>query len=394
MITADGQRGFAIVTETYPPEINGVASTLGHLVRGLQARGHAVSVIRPRQHASDPGDHDPATTLVEGFPLPRYAGLQMGYPAGRLLRDRWTRHRPDAVSVATEGPLGYSAVRTARRLGIPVFSWFHTNFDGYLPHYGAGWLRTLALGYLRHAHNLTDGTIMATAELRDRLAGLRFSNLHVLGRAVDAERFTPERRSRALRAAWGVKPHEIVLLHVGRLAPEKNLSLVVDVYSTLLRHGHPVRCVLVGDGPLRAALQRQHPDVIFTGLVTGEPLAAHYASSDVFVFPSETETFGNVTLEALASGLAVVAFDYAAARAHITHGESGVLVPCGDREAFVAQATTLVGSPSWLEAIRGRARPAISRLAWPNVVERFESILTGVVAPVPAPVLANRETDR
>lgn len=392
MITAERPRRFSIVTETYPPEINGVALTLGHLVRGLDARGHTVSVIRPRQHAWDAGAHDPATTLVRGIPLPRYAGLQMGLPAGRGLHDGWTRHRPDAVYVATEGPLGYSAVRTARRLGIPAFSGFHTNFHGYMRHYGAAWLQAVALGYLRHFHNQTSGTIVATNELRDRLAALGFDNLHVLGRGVDAELFTPERRSTALRASWGVKPHEAVLLHVGRLAPEKNLTLVVDVYQSLLRHGHAVRCVLVGHGPLRATLERQHPDVIFTGVLTGQALAAHYASADVFVFPSETETFGNVTLEALASGLAVVAFDYAAGRAHITHGESGLLVPCGDRDAFVARAATLVGSPSWLAEIRRHARASIARVAWTQVVERFESILTGSPQHDAALASARRET--
>src|SRR5262249_57039877 len=132
--------------------------------------------------------------------------------------------------------------------------------------------------------------------------------------------------------------------------------------------------VVVGDGPLGATLERQHPDVIFTGGLTGEPLATHYASADVFVFPSETETFGNVTLEALASGLAVVAFDYAAARAHITHGESGLLVTRGDREGFVARAATLVGSPSWLAEIRRHAPPSLVRVSCPHLVRPFQSL--------------------
>jgi hypothetical protein len=193
------RRRFAIVTETYLPEVNGVAMTLGQLVDGLGARGHAVSLIRPRQHARDGRSArwervDVSTTLVPAMPLPGYAGLQMGVPAGATLRDEWRRRRPDAVYVATEGPLGYSAVRTARRLGIRVLGGFHTNFHGYLRHYHAAWLQHVALGYLRHVHNLMDGTIVATADLRRRLQGLGFTNLQVLGRGVDTQRFRPERR--------------------------------------------------------------------------------------------------------------------------------------------------------------------------------------------------------
>ena len=383
MILADRgvrrRRHFSIVTETYPPEINGVALTLGHLVGGLRDRGHAVSVIRPRQHAWDAAHShdDPTTTLVRAVPLPGCAGPQMGLPAAGALGIRWTRYRPDALYVATEGPLGYSALRTARRLRVPVFSGFHTNFHGYVRHYGAAWLRPVALRYLRHFHNLTDGTIAATSDLRDRLDALGFANVAVLGRGVDAALFCPERRSVALRQSWGVSARGLVALHVGRIAPEKNLALAVDAYRAMLRLDPAVRCVMVGDGPLRPALQREHPDLIFTGALTGEQLAAHYASADLFVFPSETETFGNVTLEALASGLAVVAYDYAAARLHVTHGESGVLVPCGDSRAFVAEAAALVRCPERLAALRRQARRAIADVAWPRVVERFESILTG-----------------
>jgi glycosyltransferase involved in cell wall biosynthesis len=370
-----------MVTETYPPEVNGVALTLGHLVRGLGERGHAVSLIRPRQHAWDTpqaaaGAQCP-TTLVQGVPLPRYSGLQMGLPAGRALRAAWTRQRPDAIYVATEGPLGYSAVRAARRLGIRVVSGFHTNFHGYMRHYRAAGLQRLAFAYLRHVHNLTDGTLVATPELAAELRGHGFDNLAVLGRGVDTRLFSPDRRSPSLRASWGASANDLVVLHVGRVAPEKNLALVVEAYRAMAATGRASRCVIVGDGPLRPALQRANPDLIFTGVLTGEQLAAHYASADVFVFPSETETFGNVTLEALASGLAVVAYDYAAAGVHIAHGASGVLARRGDVGAFVAQARGLVRSRERLDEMRGRARAAMGRVDWRRIVERFERLLTG-----------------
>jgi glycosyltransferase involved in cell wall biosynthesis len=309
-----------------------------------------------------------------------------------LLRDVWTRRRPAAVYVATEGPLGYSAVLTARRMGIRVVSGFHTNFHGYLRHYRAAWLRHVALGYLRHVHNLADATVVATEALRERLHALGFANLAVLGRGVDTELFSPARRSAGLRVAWGVAENELVVLHVGRIAPEKNLALAIEAYRAMARDGRAARFVVVGDGPLRGAVQRANPDLIFTGVLTGERLAAHYASADVFVLSSETETFGNVTLEALASGLAVVAFDDAAASVHVADGVSGALAPRGDARAFVAAARDLVQAPERLAGMRRRARAAVADLDWCRIVERFESLLEGPLDHDDALVPRRKET--
>ena len=137
--------------------------------------------------------------------------------------------------------------------------------------------------------------------------------------------------------------------------------------------------VIVGDGPFRATLGREHPDLIFSGIHTGEDLARHYASADVFLFPSETETFGNVILEAMASGLAAVAYDYAAARMHMTNGETGVLAPCGASQAFVHAAANLAQAPQSLPHIRWQARAYARSIAWPHVVEKFETLLTGAL---------------
>src|SRR5262245_10602714 len=369
-------RRVCVVSETYPPEINGVAMTLSRLVDGLRGRGHLVSVVRPCQRADRFGDRrDSDEVLVHGAPLPGYGGLRIGLPAGGTLRRRWTQERPDVVYVATEGPLGWSAVRAARRLRLPVVSGFHTNFHGYARHYHAGWLTRLVLRYLRNFHNRTTSTVVATADLRARLSALGFTNLSVLGRGVDGQLFTPERRCTALRSAWGVSEHDVVVLYVGRIAPEKNLELAIDAYRAMQLRGGTRRFVLVGDGPQRASLQQRHPDLVFCGLLTGQQLAVHYASADVFLFPSETETFGNVTLEAMASGLAVVAYDYAAARMHVTHGETGMLVPYGQATAFVEAAVTLARSPLVLARVRRRAPASVARAAWPQVVERFEAIL-------------------
>jgi glycosyl transferase family 4 len=201
-----------IVTETYPPEINGVAATLAQLASGMRARGHVVSLVRPRQPAVDRSSAAPEvrTLLVRSVPLPGYSSLRMGLPAGSALRAEWHRCRPDAVYVATEGPLGWSAVRAGAALGIPVSSGFHTNFDRYMRHYGVGWLRGPIAAYLRRFHKATTGTLVSTPRLRAQLTAAGFERLSVLGRGVDSMRFDPARRSAALRAAWGGAAQDLV----------------------------------------------------------------------------------------------------------------------------------------------------------------------------------------
>src|SRR5271166_5817425 len=376
---SDPQR-FCIVTETYPPEINGVAVTLANLVKGLLARGHYVSVVHPRQRKHRTSDvfgrgYYSEALMVRGLPLPGYQGLQFGVPSGRLLRESWKNHRPAAVYVATEGPLGWSAVRAARSLGIPTVSGFHTNFHQYCKHYRLGWLQQIALRYLRWFHNQTECTLVSNEGLRAGLQSVGFNNVSILERGVDSQLFDRQRRCSQLRQEWGVSDNDLVLTYVGRIAAEKNLKVAIEAYRQMRKGGDCVKFVIVGDGPLRSVLQKENTDLIFAGMQTGEQLARHYASADVFLFPSETETFGNVTLEAMASGLAVVAYNYAGARLHIANGETGVLVRFGDAKAFVDSACGLVRAPETVARIRRQAREYVARLNWQRVVERFETLL-------------------
>jgi glycosyltransferase involved in cell wall biosynthesis len=275
-------------------------------------------------------------------------------------------------------------VRVARRLRIPVFSGFHTNFDNYAQHYHAGWLRFLIRRYLQSFHNRTAGTIVPSADLRDRLREMGLKKISVLGRGVDSRRFAPERRSVDLRRLWRAGKNDLVALYVGRIAAEKNLGVAIAAYRAMQRVNNAVKFVLVGDGPLRAALQRRHPDLIFCGVHTGEQLAEHYASADIFLFPSETETFGNVTLEAMASGLAVVAYDYAAAHAHIKNGETGVLARYADAQAFITAATKVALPRQSLKIVGRQARAYAVSLDWQHVVDRFAAILMSALEHEPS----------
>lgn len=366
----------ALVSETFPPEVNGVANTLGRLCQGLRERGHRLQLVRPRQ-ADDTAPNDDQLLLTRGWPLPGYAGLQWGQSSLHKLLRRWQRNRPDVLYIATEGPLGLSALRAARRLGIPVVSGFHTNFQQYSDHYGFGLLTRLLTGYLRWFHNRSRLTLVPSPSQRLELQRRGFERLELLARGVDGQLFHPARRSAALRAEWGLGEDEIAVLHVGRLAAEKNLQLLTRAFRQLQRDlpQQRLRLVLVGDGPLRTQLQAELPEALFCGVQRGEALAAHYASGDLFLFPSLSETFGNVVLEALASGLAVVAFDQAAAAQHIRHGHSGALATPGDEAAFIESARWLLEDPESLRRVRLNARQHAGKQGWPAIVERFESLL-------------------
>jgi len=360
---------FALVTETYPPEVNGVAMTLSRIVGGLRARGNVVEVVRPRQK------HESGLTedfLVPGIAIPFYDALRIGLPAVGRLEERWRQWRPDVVHVATEGPLGLASLAAARRLGVPVTSSFHTNFHAYGGHYGVAVLRDATLAYLRWFHNSTRCTLAPTKQMTAELAADGFKTLGVMSRGVDTTLFDPAKRSAALRAAWGVAEGDPVVLYVGRIAAEKNLGLVVEAFLKL-REGEPrARFVLVGDGPARESLARAHPEFHYAGMRRGEELAAHYASGDLFLFASVTETFGNVVTEAMASGLVAVAYDYAATREHVRDGVNGFSAEFDCAPAFhLALGRALKAREGW-PVIREAARAAAMGLTWQSVVARFE----------------------
>ncbi len=366
----------AIVTETWPPEINGVALTVQSLAQGLAAIGHSIEIVRPRQ------DDDKAAAIagldhlpMPGAALPRYPGLRFGLPAHRRLRRRWSQQRPDVLYIATEGPLGLTALGAARRLGIPVSTGFHTRFDDYARHYGLGFLTPIVYAYLRRFHNRADATLVPTVELAAFLETNRFRNVRLLRRAVDTKLFHPQQRDEALRREWHLGEDNLAVICIGRIAPEKNLDLAVAAFRAIQAQHPTARFVLVGDGPARKTLSAAHPDFVFAGVRRGADLARHYASGDLFLFPSVTETFGNVTLEALASGVPVIAYDYGAAREHMRATDVGACVSLHDRDAFVAAAVALANDAPRRRRLRESARAAVGGLDPASVAASFAELL-------------------
>ena len=371
----------AFVTETYPPEINGVALTVACMVEGLHERNHDLQLIRPWQGGSAAADQRERfqEVLTRGLPIPRYPDLRMGVPAKRVLMRLWAMRRPDVVHIATEGPLGWSALQAARQLQLPVCSDFRTNFHAYSTHYGIGWLRKPIYAYLRAFHNRTAFTMVPTEALRSELRDSGFRNVCAVSRGVDTLRFHPRQRNAALRESWGLADDDLAVICVGRLAPEKNLGVLLSAFEAIQQVNARARLIIVGDGPLRSDLQRRCPNAEFAGQRSGDDLAAHYASADLFLFPSLTETFGNVTTEALASGLALVAFDHAAAAQLIRCGHNGMVVPLGNSSAFVQAAVTLAGDAAQRRRIAQRARESAATLDWAGVVLRFEAVLAQAI---------------
>ena len=367
----------AMVTETYPPEVNGVARTVALMADGLCALGHTVQLIRPRQSRDDRAQRSTSyeELLRPGLPIPRYTQLKMGLPSGRALERAWRERRPDVVHIATEGPLGWSALGAARKLGLPVSTDFHTNFHAYSRHYGVAWLARPVAAILRRFHNRADCTMVPTDEMVEDLGRLGFERLRVVGRGVNARTFSPERRRAELRSRWGAGEDDIVALCVSRFAPEKNFPLVLEAYAAMRRANPSVKLVLVGDGPLLEELRAANTGSVIAGRLVNGELSAHYASADVFLFPSVTETFGNVTLEAMASGLAVVAYRYAAARRHIEDGVSGLLAEPGDRAGFIAHAVSLAREPQFARELGRAARAAAQPVSWERITADFEAVL-------------------
>lgn len=374
----------AVVTETYPPEINGVANTMRQLVEGLRRHGHQVTLVRPRQH----GDRriDRKTTdemLVPGLPIPGYRGLRFGLPVYWRLLHQWKRNLPDAIYVATQGPLGHAALNAARALDVATVTGFHTQFGQYSRYYGLSLLTRAIVNGLRNFHNRSDSTLVPTSALEHELDEHGFHNVHVFSRGVDTDLFSPTKRCADLRRSWGCdesadKP-SIVALYVGRIAAEKNIELALDAFEAIAAKHTYARFVLVGDGPELARLRLTHPEFVFTGAKIGEELARHYASADCFVFPSLTETFGNVVPEAMASALCVIAFDYAAAHEHIQSGHNGILAATADRTTFIDAAVAAVSDPNRLHQMDARARTTAESLSWDSVIGNVEQCLQEVI---------------
>ncbi len=370
----------ALITATFPPEVNGVAMTNQRLIRGLIQRGHSVLLIKPQRSDAIPSD-DSSLGIFEvlGLPIPNYAGLKIGIPIPGQLKRLFREARPDVVHLATEGPLGFSALRSARSLGIPVTSTFHTNFQDYCADYGAAFLGDAMMGYLRWFHNACALTTAPDPSLIERLKAKGVERLEMLGRGADTELFTPERRSEALRASWGADDDTPVAIYVGRAAAEKDIPLALEAWKKACNYQPNLKMVVIGDGPVRKKLEKKWPEVHFAGMRYDIDLATHYASADFFIFGSTSETFGNVVVEAMSSGLVALTYHYAAGKQFIKHGVNGYLAPLDDAEAFKELTCKIIRNTDIWPGVRQAARATAESYPWNRTIDRFADLLQQAV---------------
>lgn len=371
----------AIVTETWPPEINGVAHSLLQLCKGLKKQGHKILLIRPEQKGICAEFQPYRECLVKAQRIPKYSGLQFGWPQFLKVRHAVEVFAPDVVHIVTEGPLGLAAQQTARFLEIPVSSGFHSPFQEFSRFFDLAFLVKPIQHYLKWFHNHTAITCVPSRETAEALRKFGVTcPLVVVGRGVDTQAFSPKWRSDSLRQSWGASKETRIMLYVGRLSPEKEIPVVIQAYFTL-RHMHcqDVRLVVVGDGPDRQCLEQLNHDasIVFTGSLRGQQLAEAYASADVFCFASQVETFGNVVLEAMASGLPVIAYDYACAHLHVQHDRTGWLSSLGLQEDLTANILKLPDYHT-LRRMGVYASHCAQKVGWQHPVEQFEQVLYSI----------------
>ena len=370
----DSSLKVAIVSETYLPQINGVSRTLKRLTDYLVQQGDQVQLLIPRYAEQLPQKEGVRLDAFAAFPLPMYREVVLPLVRPATIRKRLQEFGPDLVHVATEGFMGWAALRAAKQLGLPVVTSYHTNFAQYLNHYHLGWLNRPCWSYLRRFHNATKFTACPTLSIKKLLESNGFEKVIVWGRGVNSEDFSPAKRNAQLHRELGIGSEEMVFTYVGRLAAEKNLEMLLEAWRLIPQH-LPCRLLLVGDGPLHSRLSELADDrVIFAGYRQGEALSAITASADVLVFPSLTDTFGNVVLEAMASGLPAIAFDVSGPGDIIHHGETGLLVASISAETLAAAMQSVLDMDSErLGLMRQHARRYAERQSWNAILGQLRA---------------------
>lgn len=356
----------ALVCETFLPDVNGVTTTLCRLLEHLQHAGHEALLFAPY---GAPSEYAGAQVVpLGGMPLPLYPEVKLTPPQPGFTA-HLRRFRPDLLHLV--GPVVAGAVVpfVARNLRLPLIGSYHTDFGAYSHHYGLGFLQRGVNRWLRWIHNRCRVTLCPSTYTLSTLRQFGFRRLRIWGRGVDTERFHPRYRSEAWRASVGLQPDETLLLYVGRLAAEKRVELLPEA----LRGLDKARLVLVGDGPYRAELERRCVGlpVHFTGYLKGEALAIAFASADLFVFPSDTDTFGQVIQEAMASGLPVVGARSGGSLDLIREGQNGSLFAPGVASDLRTRLRPLVANPTLRTSFGQAGRLFAESRSWPRVMDEL-----------------------
>jgi phosphatidylinositol alpha 1,6-mannosyltransferase len=353
-------------TESLLPLVDGVSHTLGHLFTDLEAEGIDFRVYAPFvPPAGIPWQH--RTRRVRSFTFPLYRDYRVSLPGGRRIAAELDAYVPDIVHVVSPTPMAIWAQAYARTRGIPVVATFHTHFVAYFPYYGVRRLERFGWGVLRWFYGRCTATFAPSTAIIDELNAHGITNVSLWSRGVDARLFTPDWRDPALRARLGADERTPLVLLVSRLVREKDLEDLIGMDRELRSRNLKYSLALVGDGPMRKQLERELPHAHFAGHQSGPALSRWYASADIFVFPSTTETFANVVQEALASGVPAVVSDRGGPQSVIENGRSGLVARANDPADLAAQVARLIGDRELRTAMSAAARQRAQERSWPAV---------------------------
>jgi len=375
-ISAEGLR-LALFTDTFAPQMNGVSRTLERLATTVRDRGGVVKTFTTTDPEATP---DPSIERYASVPFWGYPQLRLAAPSASDVSRQLATFLPTLIHAATPFGVGLAGRSAARLFGVPLVTSYHTSFSAYAKYYHLGALSAPGWSYLRWFHNSGRRTYVPSHAIGNELERQGFERLAVWSRGVDPARFSPAFRSRAQRAAAGADDDTVVIGYVGRLALEKGVDVLLDaIPSVIQRATRPVRFVIVGDGPHEQACRaRTLPCTTLLGRRTGRELSEVYASMDVFVFPSETDTFGNVLLEAAASRLAIVAADVGPTR-ELLGDDSGQLVSPANATALTDALLTLVHDDDARLALANHALALARRRSWDAVFDALVSDYQTVV---------------
>jgi len=362
----------ALFSEVYWPMVSGVGVTLLRLTRALEERGHQLRVYSATYPLPKGQVDRPEVHRSPSIPLFLYPDVQWAFPRLRDVMDDVVRFRPDVVHVATEFTMGVAGLKVARQLRLPLIASSHTDYDKYAGRYGVDWALRVGWHYLRwfygHAHRVLTPSRIYQEHLHSR--GVTHTGLW--SRGVDPAFFHPRFRSDAYRRALGLGPRDLLVTYIGRIAREKNLAQLMEAWDALAPHRGSAKLALVGRGPLEEEIRRREiPGVHVAGLMHDRELSEAYASADIFVFPSATETFGNSLLEAMGSGLPCLAASAGGVLEFAKHGENAWLVAPNSAAALVQGLDGLMKDPSLRRRLSDGALQTARQRGWDGVYDRL-----------------------
>ncbi|TNE74624.1 glycosyltransferase family 1 protein [bacterium] len=357
----------AIFTGNYNHIRDGVSLTLNRLVAHLEKRNIPVIVYGPT--CDEPAiEHNGEFVSVPSIPMPGRPEYRVTIGFPQEAQKRLREFDPTLIHIATPDLLGFRSMRFAQMNNIQVVSSYHTHFTSYLKYYNMEMLEILGWKYLSWFYSQCKHVYVPSASMADELREHQIDEgLRIWARGVYIDLFSPEKRSMEWRRKLGIEDDQVVVTFVSRLVWEKDLQTVVDTLKKLYPKYPNLKVMIVGDGPAKNELMHMMPQAVFTGFLSGEELATAYASSDIFFFPSDTETFGNVTLEAMSSGVPAVVADATGSKSLVEHGVNGLICPPKKTVLFAEAIGQLVESEETRKKMSEVARQKALPYSWDKV---------------------------